>query len=98
MKTLFASMFVYSYLYNGVQFCLESEHTSFCIYYWPRLLTICACSHILFSYHLQCIICRRKGYVPSNYVKPVTVKMEAEEWFFSSLSRARAENILKEEV
>ena len=44
------------------------------------------------------MVCRREGYVPSNYVKRVGVTMEGEEWFFPSLSRTRAEDILKEEV
>ena len=41
---------------------------------------------------------RREGYVPSNYVKKVGQTMEGEEWFFPTLSRTRAEDILKEEV
>jgi hypothetical protein len=40
----------------------------------------------------------REGYVPSNYVKKVGQTMEGEEWFFPTLSRTRAEDILKEEV
>ena len=55
----------------------------------PRVL------HLVHSF-----LCRREGYIPSNYVKPVTVtvKMEEEEWFFPNLSRTRTEDILKEEV
>jgi hypothetical protein len=45
-----------------------------------------------------CILCRREGYVPSNYVKRVGQTMEGEEWFFPTLSRTRAEDILKEEA
>ncbi|CAI8051711.1 Tyrosine-protein kinase BTK, partial [Geodia barretti] len=40
----------------------------------------------------------REGYVPSNYVKKVGQTMEGEEWFFPTLSRTRAEDILKEEA
>lgn len=38
----------------------------------------------------------RDGYIPSNYVK--RVGLDSEEWFFPTLSRARAENILKQEA
>ena len=47
----------------------------------------------------MCVVfCRREGYVPSNYVKRVGQTMDGEEWFFPTLSRTRAEDILKEEV
>ena len=47
---------------------------------------------------LLCTNYRREGYVPSNYVRKVGQTMEGEEWFFPTLSRTRAEDILKEEV
>ena len=39
----------------------------------------------------------REGYIPSNYVKKVGQTMEGEDWFFPTLSRTRAEDILKDE-
>ena len=57
-------------------------------------LALKVCTLVLSCY----MLCRKEGYVPSNFVEPVTVNVEEEEWFFPNLSRTRAEDILKEEV